>query len=61
MERFNGTAVLDNASLDAVNGGTTVVGVSLANQQAIALRQQLTEIYLRNHPVELGPAYVLDR
>ena len=61
MKRFDGIAALDDAALANVNGGTTIVGFSVANQQAMALTRRLEEAYLRNHPAELGPAYVLDR
>ena len=61
MERFTGTVALDDAALEAVNGGATIVGVSVGNQQQLALTRRLEEAYLRNHPAELGPAYLLDR
>jgi len=61
MERFNGTVALDDAALEAVNGGATIVGFSVANQEQMALARRLADAYLKNHPVELGPSHVLDR
>jgi hypothetical protein len=40
---------LTTSELDVVCGGTTVVGLSVANQTAIALKQELTAAYLAHN------------
>jgi hypothetical protein len=55
MERSFKIGALTDADLEVVNGGATIVGVSVESQQRAALQQRLTDIYLSNHPIDFRP------